>query len=87
MEDETTTIDGAGRLVVPKPMRERLHLTRGSRVRIRDEGQRLVLEPMPDECVVVDVDGFPVIRGRLTGKLPDHRTLRANRLGALAKFR
>ena len=87
MAEETTTIDGAGRLVVPKPMRDRLHLSGGSRVRIRDEGQHLVLEPVPEECVVLEVDGLPVIRGRLTGSIPDHRAGREERLARLRKHR
>ena len=80
--DDFATIDGAGRLVVPKAIREHLRLKQGSRVRLREEGQRLVLEPLPEECVVSEVDGLPVIRGRLTGNVPDHRALREQRLAS-----
>jgi bifunctional DNA-binding transcriptional regulator/antitoxin component of YhaV-PrlF toxin-antitoxin module len=64
--EEIITIDGAGRLVGPKAMRQRLRLRKGSRLWVREEGG----EPM---------DGLLVIRGRLTGPLPDHREAREAR--------
>jgi AbrB family looped-hinge helix DNA binding protein len=42
-----TEIDKAGRIVVPKKLREALHLVPGTRVSIRREGDRVVIEP---EC-------------------------------------
>lgn len=38
-------IDRAGRLVVPKKLREALHLTPGTRLMLHDDGQRLIVEP------------------------------------------
>jgi AbrB family looped-hinge helix DNA binding protein len=75
------TIDGAGRLVVPKGMRQRLRLRKGSRLWVREEdGARLVLEPVTEDAVPADVDGLLVIRGRLTGPVPDHRHQREARI-------
>jgi AbrB family looped-hinge helix DNA binding protein len=82
--EEIITIDGAGRLVVPKAMRQRLGLRKGSRLWVREEaGARLVLEPVAEESVPVDVDGLLVIRGRVTGPMPDHREQRAARIREL----
>jgi AbrB family looped-hinge helix DNA binding protein len=78
--EEVATIDAAGRLVVPKAMRERLGLSQGTRVRLREEAHRIVIEPMLEESVVVEVDGLPVVRGRLIGEVPDHRALRDARI-------
>ena len=78
--EKIITIDGAGRLVVPKPMRVNLGLREGSRLRVREEGDRLVLEPVGESSVPVDVDGVLVLRGRLAGELPDHRALREERI-------
>lgn len=80
--EEVATIDAAGRLVVPKAMRERLGLGQGTRVRLREEGHQIVIEPMLEESVVVEVDGLPVVRGRLIGEMPDHRTLRDTRIAS-----
>ena len=42
-----TTIDGAGRIVVPKAMRERLGLAGGRELDIREREGRLEIEPLP----------------------------------------
>jgi AbrB family looped-hinge helix DNA binding protein len=44
---ETITIDGAGRLVVPKPMREKLSLRGGEKLTVKVVGDHLEL--VPDE--------------------------------------
>lgn len=85
--EEIATIDAAGRLVVPKAMRERLGFRQGSRVRLREEGNQLVVEPLLEECVVVEVDGLPVVRGRLVAEVADHRALRDARIAALTPRR
>lgn len=41
------TIDQAGRLVVPKPIREAAHLSPGTRVRFRVMEGRVEIEPVP----------------------------------------
>lgn len=78
--EKIITIDGVGRLVVPKPMREELGLREGTRLRIREQGRRLVLEPVAEVAEPVEVDGVLVIRGRLVGEVPDHRLLREQRV-------
>ena len=42
-----TTIDRAGRLVVPKPIREAAHLQPGTRVRIQLVDGCVQIEPLP----------------------------------------
>ena len=84
MED-IITIDAAGRLVVPKALRARLALREGTRLHVREEQGRLVLEPIPEEGVPAEADGLLVIRGRLVGAIPDHREQRARRIRSLAR--
>lgn len=43
--DAITQIDKAGRVVVPKRLRESLHLVPGTRLSLRQEGERLLIEP------------------------------------------
>lgn len=43
------TIDRAGRLVVPKPVREAAHLHPGTRVQFRVPDGRVEIEPVPME--------------------------------------
>lgn len=63
-----TTIDRAGRLVIPKLLREALGLAAGGRVVITEDGGRLIVEPAPVEkrlvrkgrgLVCVADDGMP----------------------------
>ena len=42
-----TTIDKAGRLVVPKAARDAIHLRAGTRVRFRVRDGRIEIEPVP----------------------------------------
>lgn len=81
-----TTIDPAGRLVIPKAIRARLQLHEGMRLLVREEaGRRIVLEPVSEENVPVEIDGLLVIRGRLVGEIPDHREQRAKRIRSLTR--
>jgi len=82
------TIDAAGRLVIPNAMRARLGIEGGARLLVREEaGSRLVIEPASDAVVPVEVDGLLVIRGRLMGEVPDHRTQRERRIRRLGQVR
>jgi AbrB family looped-hinge helix DNA binding protein len=42
-----STIDAAGRVVVPKAMRDKLGLTGGRAIEIRERDGRLEIEPVP----------------------------------------
>lgn len=46
MSDATITMDGSGRLVIPKEIRRLLHLTSGSELRPSVVGNRLELTPV-----------------------------------------
>jgi AbrB family looped-hinge helix DNA binding protein len=47
--EETTTIDKDGRITVPPRLREALGVKEGGKISIRLDGQRLVLEPVPQD--------------------------------------
>ena len=55
-----TTIDAAGRLVIPKDLRERLGLTGGQEVEIREREGHLEIEPAGVAMRLVDRGGGPV---------------------------
>jgi AbrB family looped-hinge helix DNA binding protein len=57
---EEIAIDAAGRLVVPKRLRERLGLVGGSRLTVAEEDGRLILTPGRPEPRLVERDGFLV---------------------------
>ena len=67
----TTEIDKAGRLVVPKKLRDSLHLVAGTRVTIRQQGAGLVIAPESASSALTFENGIPVFRlGRPLP--PDH---------------
>jgi len=78
------TIDGAGRLVLPKPLREKMHLRKGTRLRVLDEGNHLVLQPLNEAPRLIRSGGLLVVEGRLVGPPSDHREIREARIRRLA---
>jgi AbrB family looped-hinge helix DNA binding protein len=69
----TVTIDKAGRLVLPKPMRDALHLEPGSNLEVEQREDSIVLRfPRPD-TELVKKNGMWVIRHShpLTYSIPD----------------
>ncbi len=61
-----TTIDGAGRLVVPKPIRDAAGIRAGAELEIRVADGRIEIEPAPLEVKLVK-------RGALTVAVPRKR--------------
>jgi AbrB family looped-hinge helix DNA binding protein len=57
----TVEIDKAGRIVVPKILRDALHLTPGTKIRVEREGDKLVLEPNIARARLVIENGMPLI--------------------------
>jgi AbrB family looped-hinge helix DNA binding protein len=57
------TIDGAGRLVIPKAMRDRLGLGPGGAVEVELTSDGVLVTPADLGTAVIErVDGFPVVR-------------------------
>lgn len=60
----TLTLDKAGRLVLPKPVRDKMHLRAGSRLRLDVLGDKLELtQEVPEVKIVRKKDGLPVVVG------------------------
>lgn len=58
----TITLGKAGRLVVPKTIRDSLGLREGSRLKLEVHGGKLQATPEPDPVSIELKDGFPVIQ-------------------------
>lgn len=59
----TVEIDKAGRIVVPKKLRDELHLVPGTRLKIGRSGDRLVFEPDSPDSKLILKDGMLVVSG------------------------
>ena len=55
-------MDAAGRIVLPKPVRERAGLAAGMRLEIRIVDGRIEIEPAPARVTVEKKDGFWIAR-------------------------
>jgi AbrB family looped-hinge helix DNA binding protein len=57
-------MDKAGRVVLPKPIRDRMHLQTGAKLHIEIVGDKLELsQEVPEVKIVRKKDGLPVIVG------------------------
>ena len=84
---QVLTLDAKGRLSLPEKLRARHHLHGGSRLRLAEEGNRIVLEPIAEPAVLVERDGLPLVRGTLEeGSIPDHREIREERIARLSEL-
>ncbi|HEY3358058.1 MAG TPA: AbrB/MazE/SpoVT family DNA-binding domain-containing protein [Polyangia bacterium] len=67
----TVRIDALGRILVPKPLRDRLGLAPGTRLRVEERGGGLFLDVVQASDGLVERDGFLVA----TGEIDDPGTL------------
>lgn len=79
----TTTIDDAGRLVVPKTARNRLGLRGGSTVTIAEEGDHLIVRAGEVGLQLREEGGLLVVVAGPEAASADHRDLREARLRKL----
>jgi AbrB family looped-hinge helix DNA binding protein len=60
----TVTIDKAGRLVLPKAMRDALHLKPGSSLEVERHNDELILRTPQPDAEIIYKNGIPVLRTR-----------------------
>lgn len=70
MKSDTIAIDKAGRLVLPKAVRERLRLVPGTLLSIEVREDHLELRPVENEPSLVKRDGWWVHLGRSATDVP-----------------
>lgn len=74
-------IDAAGRVVIPKIVRDGLHLRQGTVLVLEVDGERLVLSaPRAPGGSLIEQDGLLVAAGELVGPLPTVEQVRAERI-------
>jgi AbrB family looped-hinge helix DNA binding protein len=78
-------MDDAGRVVIPKRIRQALRLHAGSHLRLLERERSMVLEPVEEEPLVVERDGLILIGGRLEGPSATVRELREEGLDELTR--
>ncbi len=85
---QAITIDGVGRLVIPKHVRQRLHLVAGTQLHLTEEDGRIILSPDRPTATLVERDGFLAIdpEGSLDPGAVDHRGARDERAARLVEF-
>ena len=59
--DTIVEIDKAGRIVVPKKLRDALHLTPGTQFKVERDGESLVFKPQTARARLIIENGMPLI--------------------------
>jgi AbrB family looped-hinge helix DNA binding protein len=59
------TLDKAGRVVIPKKLRDKLHMSAGDSFQVESTDEKIVLKPVREEATMLKKDGMWVIK---TGK-------------------
>lgn len=79
-----TTLDKYGRLIIPKKFREHLGITKNTNLDIKEEGKRIIIEPIQAEDILVNKDGILVYAGSILAETDEllkmNRDNRINRL-------
>lgn len=76
----TVTIDNAGRVVIPKTLRDELHLEPGDRLELETEGDRVTLRPVRSSSPLRKERGVWVFRtGRKLSAEVTDKVLRETR--------
>jgi len=60
--DTTLTIDKAGRIVLPKPVRDKMQLSAGDSLHLESTGDRIVLRPSRAAAAMRQKEGIWVFR-------------------------
>ena len=61
--DTIVTLDGAGRVVIPKSLRDGLRLAPGDTLAVESDGERVTLRPTRSESALRKEHGVWVFRG------------------------
>jgi len=81
------TIDGAGRIVVPKAVRDRLGLHKDSKLELEETSEGVVLRPLEPDSGLIRRNGRLVFTGRPVGNInwdrlvQDDREKRVRKIG------
>jgi AbrB family looped-hinge helix DNA binding protein len=66
------TVDKAGRVVLPKPLRDKMQLVAGDELLIESEGERMTLRPVRPQATMKKEYGIWVYQGELSeASIPD----------------
>src|SRR5579863_9060984 len=60
------TLDNAGRVMIPKPLRQELHLGPGDTLELESEGEQITLRPMRPKALLKKERGVWVYQGEPT---------------------
>jgi AbrB family looped-hinge helix DNA binding protein len=60
------TLDKAGRVMIPKPLRQELHLGPGDTLQLDSEGEQITLRPMRSKALFKKERGVLVYQGEPT---------------------
>jgi len=79
-------LDQAGRVVLPKKVRDRLGLHKNSKLELEESAEGIVLKPVLEEPMWVRENGWLVFRGRPDGHVDWDRLVEQDREERMRKI-
>ncbi len=60
-----TNLDKFGRIIIPKKLREKLGITSETTLNLADDGDRIIIEPINNDELILEKDGIFVFTGKM----------------------
>jgi AbrB family looped-hinge helix DNA binding protein len=75
MNGMSITVDSSGRIVLPKPLRDRLRLRPGAELEISEQADGILLRPVPQKASLVRQGRFLLHAGTPAGEFDPVRAI------------
>lgn len=74
----TTTATVKGQVTIPAPLRKKLNIHQGTKISVKEQGGKIIMEPLPDDLLQVG-RGILKTKGKALQRLLEDREFEADK--------